>query len=160
MAQSIVAIIKMGLHFWNGDDAGAIPFAEETAKHLPSQSGTPNLQLYHLVNALCRLRARPVDPVTAAAARRALQLHRRWAAAAPANYAAQYALINGAWARARGNVREAEHQLNRAITLAEEAHLPQISALAHEEAAALFVQTNRGALSTTMVQAAHERWLR
>ncbi|MGH4009205.1 MAG: AAA family ATPase [Pseudonocardiaceae bacterium] len=160
VAQSIVAIIKMGLHFWNGDDAGAIPFAEETAKHLAGQLGTPNLQLYHLVNALCRLRARPVDPATATAARHALQLHRRWAAAAPTNYAAQYALIDGVWARARGNVRRAEHQLNRAITLAEEAHLPQISALAHEEIAALFVQTDRGALSTMMVQAAHERWLR
>ena len=55
VAQSIVAIIKMGLHFWNGDDEGAISFAEETAKHLTGQSGTPNMQLYHMVNALSRL---------------------------------------------------------------------------------------------------------
>jgi predicted ATPase/class 3 adenylate cyclase len=160
VAQSIVAIIKMGLHFWNGDDAGAIPFAEETAKHLAGQSGPPNLQLYHFVNALSRLRALPADRATAAAARRALRLHRGWAAAAPTNFAAQYALIDGAWARARGNVRRAERLLNRAIALAEESDLPQISALAHEEAAALYLQTDRVSLSTLMVQEAHDRWLR
>jgi predicted ATPase/class 3 adenylate cyclase len=159
VALSIVAIIKMGLHFWAGDDTGAILYAEETAKHLAGQSGTPNLQLYHLVNALSRIRDRPTDRATAAAARRSLHLHRGWAAAAPTNYAAQHALLDGAWARARGNLRRAEHRLTRAITLAEENHLRQVSALAHEEAAALYAQTDRGALSTMMVQAAHEKWL-
>jgi class 3 adenylate cyclase len=159
VAQGGAAIIKLGLHFWCGDDAGAIPFAEETARHLTAHSGTPNLQLYHLVNALCRIRAEPVRRSTATAVRRSLALHRQWAAAAPANYAAPCELIDGVWARARGNLRRAERRLDLAIALAEEHRLPLISALAHEEAGALYAQTGRTSLSRLMVRAAHERWL-
>jgi uncharacterized protein HemY len=62
--------------------------------------------------------------------------HRKWAAGAPENYAASHALIQGAWARARGHHAKAERYLHQAIELAEESQLPMIGARAHEEAAA------------------------
>lgn len=159
-AQSVAAILKLGLHFWCGDYAGAIPVAEEVARHLDAQRGTPNLQLYHLTNALCRMHARPAERATARAVRRALDLHRRWAAVAPGNYGAHHELLEGAWARVRGDLRRAEHRLDRAVALAEEHRILQISALAHEELGAVRAQAGQEPGSRQMVRAAHERWLR
>jgi predicted ATPase/class 3 adenylate cyclase len=153
------AIMKLGLRFWSGDDAGAIPLAEQTAEHLDGLVGTPNVQLYHLCNALCRIGAQPRRRATARAVRQALALHRRWAAAAPANYAAPYELIQGVWARARGNRARAERHLDRAVVLAEQHQLPLIGALAHEEVGVLYAATARSSLSRHMTRAAHERWL-
>ncbi|MGH3870793.1 MAG: AAA family ATPase [Pseudonocardiaceae bacterium] len=155
----VAAITKLGLHFWCGDDAGVLPFAEQTARHLGGLTGTPNVQLFHLTNALSRIRVAPDDRSTARAVRRSLALHRTWAAAAPANYAAPCALVEGVWARARGDLRQAERHLDLAIALAEEHRLPQLSALAHEEAGALHAQTGRVSLSELMVRKAHQRWL-
>jgi predicted ATPase/class 3 adenylate cyclase len=159
VAQAGASVIKLGLHFWSGDDAGAIPHAQETARYLDALAGTPNRQLFHLVDALARIRAAPTARATAEAARRSIRLHRGWAAVAPENYAAQCALVDGAWARARGHLRRAERLLDRAIALAEEHRLPQISALAHEEAAALYSATGRAPVSRLMLRAAYERWL-
>lgn len=153
------AIMKLGLRFWSGDDAGAIPLAAETAEHLDGLVGTPNVQLYHLCNALCRIGAQPGRRATGRAVRRALALHRRWAVAAPANYAAPYELIQGVWARSRGSLARAERHLDRAVVLAEQHQLPLIGALAHEEAGVLYRATGRTALSRHMVRAAYERWL-
>ena len=58
-----------------------------------------------------------------------LALHHNWAASSPANYAAPLALIEGAWARARGQHSKAERMLTRAIELAAENQLPLIRRL-------------------------------
>ena len=60
------------------------------------------LQLVHLVNASSRIQVAPGDPSTRQAVRGRLALHRKWAASSPANYAAPFALLEGAWAPARG----------------------------------------------------------
>jgi predicted ATPase/class 3 adenylate cyclase len=159
VALSGAAIQKLILHFCCGDHAGALPFADETAQHLSGLSGTPNVQLYHMINALSRVCAAPGDRTTARAVRQSLALHRKWAEAAPANYAAPYELIQGVWLRARGDRRRAEEHLGRAIALAEQHQLPLISGLAHEEAGALHAQAGRAAVSRAMIRAAHQRWL-
>jgi predicted ATPase/class 3 adenylate cyclase len=159
VAVGTAAIIKLGLRFWCGDHEGGLPLAEETARYLDGLVGTPNVQLYHLVNALSRIRVAPRDRATARAVRRALTLHRTWAAEAPGNYAAPDALIRGVWLRAEGDLRTAERHLDRAIVLAEEHRLPLIGALAHEEAGALYAQTGRAFLIRIMIRAAHERWV-
>ena len=51
------------------------------------------MHFFHLVNALSRVRVAPRDRATARAVRESLALHRKWAAASPANYAAPYELI-------------------------------------------------------------------
>ena len=65
-------------------------------------AGTAISQLVHMIGALSMIQAAPGDRSTARFVRQALALHRKWAAGAPENYAAPYALIQGAWARARG----------------------------------------------------------
>ena len=70
---------------------------------------------------------------------------------APANYAAPCALLEGAWARARGHRETSGALLARAIGLAEEHQLPMISALAHEEAAASVRGDNRPRRSEQML---------
>jgi predicted ATPase/class 3 adenylate cyclase len=159
VALSGAAIQKLILHFWCGDDAGGLPFAEEVERHLAGLVGTPNVQLYYMINALSRVRLAPRDRATVQAVRQSLALHRKWAAAAPANYAAAHALIEGVWARAQGDLRWAEQRLEQAIGLADEHGLPAMGALAHEEAAELHAQTGRVALSRHMLQSAHERWV-
>ncbi len=156
---AVATIMKLGLHFWLGDAAGALPVAKETEGFLAGLSGTPNVQLFHLVDALCRIQVAPGDRATARAVRRALALHGRWAAEAPENYAAPEALVRGAWLRAKGALDAAERHLDRAITLADEYRLPLVGALAHEQAAALYVLTGRVALQRIMIRAAYERWV-
>ena len=156
---AVATIMKLGLHFWLGDAAGALPVAEDTESFLAGLSGTPNVQLFHLVNALCRIQVAPGDRATARAVRRALALHGRWAAVAPENYAAPEALVRGAWMRAKGAFDAAERYLDRAITLADQHRLPLVGALAHEQAAALYLLTGRAALQRIMIRAAYERWV-
>ena len=105
-----------------------------------------------MVNALSRVRVSPRNPATARAVREALTLHRKWAAASPANYAAPYEIIAGVWARAQGDLGRAEQHLHAAIALAERNQLPLISGLAHEEAGALCAQTGREAQSRRLLQ--------
>lgn len=159
VGQSAAAISRFGLRFWCGDDAGGIPLAEETAEFAVGMSGMSNLQLYHFANALSRIRAAPTDRATARAVRRAVRLHRGWAAVGPANYAAPDALLRGVWDRARGRLRSAERHLDRAIALAERHEQPLFIGRANEEAATLYAMTGRGSLSRLMVQAAYEQWL-
>ena len=86
-------------------------------------------------------------------------MHRKWAAGAPENYAASHALIQGSWARARGQHAKAERYLHQAIQLAEESQLPMISAYAHEEVASLYADTGRKTLHEHMLRSAYQRWL-
>ena len=111
------------------------------------------------MNALSRIQVAPDKRSTARAVNRAMTLHRKWAAVAPANYAAPYELLSGVWARAQGDSIRAERHLDRSIALAEEHQLPLIGGLAHEEAGALYAQTGRLSLSRFMVRAAHQKWL-
>ena len=77
----------------------------------------------------------------------------------PANYAAPCALIEGAWARARGQHSKAERFLARAIELAAEYQLPLIHALANEEGAMLNAQTGRPRVSAQMLRSAYQDYL-
>ena len=159
VALGVAASIKQGLHFWCGDYTGAVRVSAEAVEHIGGVAGTSTMQLVHLVNAFSRIQVAPGDPSTRQAVRRALALHRKWAAGAPANYAAPYALLEGAWARARGHRDAAERWIERAVDLAEEHQLPMISALAHEEASSLYAETGRSGLYEQMLQSAYQRWL-
>jgi predicted ATPase/class 3 adenylate cyclase len=159
VALSVAATIKQGLHFWCGDYVGAVRVSDEAVQRIGGLAGTVTMQLVHLVSAFSRIQVAPGDPATRQAVRRALALHRKWAAGAPANYAAPCALLEGAWARARGQRNAAERCIEQAIALAEEHQLPMIGALAHEEAAALYDQTGRPGLSQQMLRSAYQRWL-
>jgi predicted ATPase/class 3 adenylate cyclase len=159
VALSVAANVKQGLHFWCGDDAGAVLATDECFSHSDGMAGTAVLQLVHLVSAMSRIRSAPDDRATSQSVRQALALHRTWAADAPANYAAPYALIEGAWARVRGKRVKAERYLHQAMDLADENQLPMIGALAREEAASLYAQTDRVMLRDHMLRSAYKRWL-
>src|SRR5262249_28286172 len=160
VALSVAANVKLGLHFWSGDYEGALGVADEPFEHISGAAGTAVLHITHLTNAVTRIQVAPNDRSTKQAVRRALALHRKWAAAAPANYAAPSPLIEGVWGRARGQLTDAERHLDRAIELADRHQLPLIGALAHEEAATLYAQTGRATLQEHMLRKAHRRWLR
>lgn len=156
---SVAADVTQGLHFWSGDYAGAVSVTDEVMQHLAGTTGTTGLQLVHMVSALSHIHAAPNDRATKKAVRDSLSLHRKWAAGAPANYAAPCALVEGSWARARRRYLEAEQFLDKAIELAEEHQLPLIAALAHEEAATLYADTGRTRLHEHMLRTAYQRWL-
>jgi len=159
VALGAAATMKQGLHFWCGDHAGAVAATPEAIEHLGGLAGTAVSQLVYLIGALSMLHHAPRDRSTVHFVRQALKLHRKWAAGAPENYAASHALIQGAWARARGQHAKAERYLHEAIGLAEESQLPMISARAHEEAAALYADTGRTTLHEHMLRSAYQRWL-
>jgi predicted ATPase/class 3 adenylate cyclase len=159
VALSTAATIKQGLHFWCGDHAGTVAATPAAIEHIGGMAGTAVSQLIYLIGALSMLQCAPRDRSTARFVRRAMALHRTWAAGAPQNYGASHALLQGAWARARGRHAKAERYLHRAIELAEEHHLRLISARAHEEAAALYADTGRMTLREHMLRAAYQRWL-
>ncbi|MBU9764830.1 AAA family ATPase [Mycobacterium sp. TNTM28] len=159
VVMGIAAAMKQGLHFWSGDHAGAIPYTEETVRHIDGLAGTAISQLVYLVGALSLMQHAPRDRSTVHFVRRATALHRKYAEGCPENYAAAYALIQGAWARVRGRHGQAERHLHRAITLAEEHQLPMIGARAHEEAALLYAATSRMTLRDHMLRTAYQRWL-
>jgi class 3 adenylate cyclase len=159
VALGVAAAIKQGLHFWCGDYAGAVAATSEAIEHLGGLAGIAASQLVYLLGALSMIECAPRDPSTARFVRKALASHRKWAAGAPENYAAACALIQGAWARARGQHAKAERYLHQAIELAEENRLAAISARAHEEAAALYADTGRKTLREHMLRSAYQRFL-
>jgi predicted ATPase/class 3 adenylate cyclase len=159
VALSVAANVKLGLHFWSGDYAGGVRVADDAFEHISGSAGHAVLHIVHLTSAMSRMHAAPGDRATRKSVRRAISLHRKWAAGAPANYAAPCALLEGAWARVRGRHRDAERYLDRAIELAEQHQLPLIDALAHEEAAALYAETGRTKLHEQMLRSAYQRWL-
>ncbi|OMB92203.1 cyclase [Mycobacterium colombiense] len=159
VALSAAAARQQALHFWCGDYAGAVAATPESIEHIAGMAGSVISQLIYLIGALSMIRCAPRDPSTARFVRRTLALHRKWAAGAPENYAAPYALAQGSWARARGQHAKAERYLHQAIELAEENQLPTISAYAHEEAAELYADLRRTTLREHMLRSAYQRWL-
>ena len=159
VALSAAAARKQGLHFWCGDYAGAVAATPESVEHVGGMVGTAISQLIYLLGALSMIQHAPRDRSTVRFVKQALALHRKWAAGAPENYAASHALIQGSWARARGQNAKAERYLHQAIELAEESQLPMISAYAHEEAAALYADLGRTTLREHMLRTAYQRWL-
>ncbi|MGV9798294.1 AAA family ATPase [Mycobacterium sp. NPDC003449] len=156
---SVATNVKQGVYFWSGDYEGAVACTPDALEHLGGMDGTAVEQLVHMISAISRIHTAPHARSTARAVRRTLALHRRWAADAPANYAAPCALVEGAWARARGQHGKAERHLHRAMELAECHQLPAIGALAHEEVATLYGATGRERLREHMLRAAYQRWL-
>jgi predicted ATPase/class 3 adenylate cyclase len=158
---SAIATQRLGLYYWSGDFAGALEgAADEAIEHIDGMAGTAFMQIIYLTESLSRIRAAPKDRKTKASVARALRKHRAWAADSPANYAAPYALIQGAWASARGRHGQAERHFHRAIALAEAHQLPLISAAAHEEAGELYAKTGRPQLHEHMLRLAYTRFLR
>ena len=159
VALSVGAAAKQGVHFWSGDHAGAAAATPEAIQYLGGLDGTTASQLVYLVGALSMVHCAPRERSTAHFVGKALKLHRKWAAGAPENYAAPYALIQGAWARAHKQSAKAERHLYDAIELAERHQLPAISARAHEEVATLYTETGRTTLTEHMLRSAYQRWL-
>jgi predicted ATPase/class 3 adenylate cyclase len=158
---SSIATQRLGLYYWSGDFAGALGgVADEAIEHIDGMAGTAFMQMIYLTESLSRIHAAPKDLSTRKSVKRALRKHRKWAEDAPANYAAPYALIQGAWASARGRHGAAERAIHRAIELAEEHQLPLIAAAAHEEAAELYAKTGRPGLHRHMLRSAYNRFLR
>ncbi|WP_197507235.1 AAA family ATPase [Mycobacterium sp. 852002-50816_SCH5313054-b] len=159
VALGAAAARKQGLHFWCGDPAGTAAATPEAIGHISGMAGTAVSQLIYMLGALGMMRCAPRDRATVRFVRQALALHRKWAAGAPENYAASHALLQGSWARARGQHARAERYLHQAIELADESQLAIVGAYAHEEAAALYADTGRTTLREHMLRSAYQRWL-
>ncbi|AKK27210.1 AAA family ATPase [Mycobacterium sp. EPa45] len=159
VALAAAAAMRQGLHFWNGDYAGAVAATHEAIEHIDGLAGVPASQFIYMLGALSMIHCAPKDSGTVRFVRQALALHRKWAEGAPENYGAAYALIQGAWARARGQSGKADRYLHQAIALAEENQLPIVGAYSHEEVAALYTDTRRATLGEHMLRSAYQRWL-
>lgn len=159
VALAAAAAMRQGLHFWNGDYAGAVAATHEAMEHIDGLTGVPASQFIYMLGALSMIHCAPKDPKTVRFVRQALALHGTWAEGAPENYGAAHALIQGAWARARGQNGKADRYLHKAIALAEENQLPIVGAYTHEEVAALYAETRRATLSEHMLRSAYQRWL-
>lgn len=160
VALSVRAATKQGMHFWSGDHAGTAAITPEAMEYPGGLDGTVTSQLVYMIGSVSMIHCAPRDRATARFVRKALKLHRKWAAGAPENYAAPYALIQGAWARAHGQHAKAERHLHEAIELAEQYQLPVMSARAHEEAATLYAEIGRKTLAEHMLRSAYQRWLK
>jgi predicted ATPase/class 3 adenylate cyclase len=159
VALSAAATQKLGLHFWSGDYAGAVGVTDEAIEHIGGMAGTAVVQLIYMTSVLSAIHAAPEERSTKKLVQRALTLHRKWAAGAPANYGAPCALIEGTWALARGQHRTAEKFLHQAIELGDEHQLPLVGALAREEVADLYEHLGRTTLREHMLRAAYQRYL-
>jgi predicted ATPase/class 3 adenylate cyclase len=159
VALSTAATQKLGLHFWSGDYVGAVGVTDEAIEHVGGMAGTAFMQLVYMTAVLSAIHVTPNDRATRHLVHRALALHRKWAADAPANYAAPHALIEGTWALARGKYAAGEQFLHKAIELSDEGQLPMIGALAREEVAALYAKTGRSSLREHMLRSAYQRFL-
>ena len=148
------AITKLGLHFWHGDYEECVGYAALVEQVRLGLRGTSNVQLFHMVNSISRLHARPDERSTRRATRAALRRHRAWAAGAASNYGASCELLEGLWTlhRARQTrfrsrrdrlLRAAESRLREAERLAVEYQLPLIRGLALEHLAELLVEGGR-----------------
>ncbi len=156
---SQAAIMKQGLHFWSGDHAGAVAATEEVMRHDLGMVGTATAPLVYMIGALSMMAQAPRGRATARFVRKTVEMHRKAAEGCPENYAAAYALLEGTWARVRGKYVAAERHLHRAVQLAADNHLTMISALAHEEAAAVYAVTGRNAFRDHMLSSAYQSWL-
>ena len=57
--------MKLGLHFWSGDYAGAVGgVADEAIEHVDGMAGTAFMQLIYLIETLSRIQAAPKDRST------------------------------------------------------------------------------------------------
>ena len=63
MALSVAATMKLGLHFWCGDYAGAVAVADDAIQHIGGMAGTAIMQLIYLIDALSRIRSRAERPL-------------------------------------------------------------------------------------------------
>jgi predicted ATPase/class 3 adenylate cyclase len=153
------AINRQGLHFWSGDYAGAVAATREIVAQPDGMVGNVIAPLVYMIGALSMMAEAPRDRETARFVRQTLDMCRKAARGAPENHAAAEALVEGAWARARGKHDAAERHLHRAIQLAEDHHLPMISARAHEEAAAVYAETGRTAFRDHMLHSAYQKWM-
>ena len=153
------AINRQGLHFWSGDYAGAATATREIMARPDGMVGNVIAPLVHMIGALSMIAAEPRERATARFVRQTLDMYRKAAHGTPENHAAAHALVEGAWARARGKYDAAERHLHRAIQLAEDHHLPMISARAHEEAAAVYAETGRTAFRDHMLHSAYQKWM-
>ena len=64
VALSTVATMKLGLHFWCGDYAGAVGVADEAIEHIAGMAGTAIMQLIYMTSTLSRIHAAPKDRAT------------------------------------------------------------------------------------------------
>ncbi len=152
------AINRQGLHFWSGDHAGAVEATEEIIAHPEGMVGSIIAPLVHMIGALSMMAENPRGRTTAHFVRQTLAMYRKAADGAPENHAAAHALVEGAWARARGKYEAAERHLHRAIQLAQDHNLPMISARAHEEAADVYAETGRTTFRDHMLHSAYQTW--
>ena len=62
---SVAATLKLGLHYWSGDHAGALGgVADEAIEHVDGMAGTAFMQLLYLTETLSRIQAAPKDRAT------------------------------------------------------------------------------------------------
>ena len=128
-------ITKLGLLFLYGDFSGAVDHAEEVERYLAGIRGTNNVPIFHMTNAIVRLRTAPRRRRRARAVSRARRGYRTWRRHSPQNYEAPWLLVEAEIARAKGDARRAEELYDLTITAADRAGLVTIGALARGIAA-------------------------
>jgi predicted ATPase/class 3 adenylate cyclase len=151
-------LTRLGLHLWYGDFEGGLPHARKSEEYLVGMRGTPNVPIFHMSNAIVRLRAAPNEAGTRRAVRRARDGYRTWARTSPDNYQAPALLIEAEVERAAGHDHRAETLYDEAIEAADRSGLVTIGALAREFAAELHAEKRRDLVARSYLAAAVESW--
>jgi len=152
-------LTRLALHLWFGDFEGGLPHAEKSEKYLVGMRGTPNVPIFHMSNAIVRLRTAPKASATRRAVHQARKGFRTWARTSPDNYQAPALLMEAEVARAAGRDRRAEALYDEAIEAADRSgRVTVFGALAREFAAELHAQKRRDLVARSYLQSAVESW--
>jgi len=152
-------LTRLALHLWFGDFEGGLLHAEKSEEHLVGMRGTPNVPIFHMSNAILRLRTAPHAAATRRAVRRARKGFRTWARTSPENYRGPALLVEAEEARAAGHDRRAEALYDEAIEAADRSgSVTVFGALAREFAAELHAQKRRELVARSYLTAAIESW--
>jgi predicted ATPase/class 3 adenylate cyclase len=152
-------ITKMGLHFLYGDFGGAIEHATESERCLAGMRGTNNVPIFHMTNAIVRLRTAPGKQSTRRAVRHARRGYRTWRRICPQNYESSWLLVEAEIARAAGNTRRAHDLYDQTITAADRSGQVTTAALAREYCGDLHAREGRERVASAYLNAAVDAWV-
>lgn len=152
-------LTRLALHLWFGDFEGGLAHAEKCEEHLVGMRGTPNVPIFHMSNAIVRLRTAPKAAATRRAVHRARKGFRTWARTSPDNYQGPALLMEAEVARAAGRDRQAEALYDEAIEANDRSgRVTVFGALAREFAAELHAQKRRELVARSYLTSAVESW--
>ncbi|HEY3998525.1 MAG TPA: ATP-binding sensor histidine kinase [Candidatus Xenobia bacterium] len=146
------------LYYLAGQAEKSRPYLAILDRFVADMAGLPEVPHYHFMTSLIGMR---LDGRAARGVEASLQKLRRWATAAPANYAHRLHLVSAEWLRVHGRGQAAAEAYDRAVQTARQNGFQNDEALALELAAEWYLESGRTRIGRVhMTDAMHgwERW--